>query len=96
MTWPSFAAAYAIVALVCLLLCRRKIKGRWWPLVRTLAIVTIMLCIFDGVAESRLLWRFSETLGLYVLDVPLENILITLATTMTSMFLFLLFDRPSS
>jgi hypothetical protein len=33
---------------------------------------------FADVAESRLLWSFPETLGLYVLDVPLENILITL------------------
>jgi len=92
MTWPSFSCVYAIVALACLLAYRIRLKGRRRPLARTLIAVTLMLCIFDGVAESRLLWIFPETLGIYVLDVPIENVLITLATVATSLLLFLIFD----
>jgi len=96
-TWPGFSFAYAVVALASLVLCKGRLKGRWQPAVRTVIGVTMMLCIFDGVAESRLLWRFPALLGIYALDVPLENIVITFATVVNSLVLFLLFDeRPSS
>jgi len=52
-----------------------------------------MLCIFDSVAEGRLLWQFPETLGIYILNVPVENILIVIASATNSLLLFLLFDE---
>lgn len=97
MSWPSFALAYAVVALLGLLLSRRRFRGHQLAAVRTLAGVTLLLCIFDGVAESRNLWVFPDPLRLYILNVPMENILITAATTMNSLLFFVLFDeRPRS
>ena len=97
MTWPSFSLLYAIVALAGLLLCRSRLRDGWRPIARSLAGATLMLCIFDGVAESRLLWQFPVTLGIYILNVPIENILIVIASATNSLLLFVLFDeRPLS
>src|SRR5437879_5716840 len=90
MTWPSFSFAYAAVALVCLVLCKGRVKGHWQPVVRTVIGVTMMLCIFDCVAEGRLLWRFPLVLWIYMLAVPLETIVVTFATVVNSLVLFLL------
>jgi lycopene cyclase domain-containing protein len=91
MTWPRFCLGYAIVALFCLWLCRGRLGGQRRLAARTLAAVTLMVSIFDGVAESRLIWSFPKTIGVYLLDVPIENILLIFASATNSLLFSLLF-----
>jgi len=97
MTWTSFCVYYAVAALALLFLATKRTSAKRRLALRTIGIATLMLCIFDGVAESRFIWTFPRTLGVYLLDVPLENVSVIFASAMHSLFFFLLFDdRPLS
>lgn len=96
MPWAELIYVYLAAMLVATALGRRLIGGAWWPYCRTLLFGTLILVLADAIAEERGLWTVPEPIGLFVLEVPLETVLLVLATLMNSLLLYLLVSRRRS
>ena len=90
-SWTNFSIGYAFVACAALLVIAVTCVESKRPILKTLTIAALMLCIFDEVAESRHVWRFPSTSGIYFLDVPIENVLIILGAVASSLLVLVLF-----
>lgn len=93
MPWMSLIVAYTAAALVATVLCRRLLAGQWWRYARTLLVGTVILLLGDAIAEERSLWVVPRSSGLYVLEIPIETVLIVASTLVNSLLLYLLVSR---
>ena len=96
MTWTSFTVAYASVALLAVILCRRLFRRRWGHLARTLIFCTLLLLLGDAIAEQRGLWLIPQPAGVVFIDLPVENLLVVVATLLNSLLPYLLLKDRSS
>ena len=90
MPWAELIYAYLAAMLAAIVLGRRLVGGAWWAYCRTLLFGTLILLLADALAEERGLWDVPEPVGLFVLEVPVETVLLVLATLMNSLLLYLL------
>jgi len=93
MPWMSLIVAYTAAALVATVLSRRLLAGQWWRFSRTLLVGTLLLLLGDAIAEERSLWTVPRPSGLYVLELPIETVLIVASTLVNSLLLYLLASK---
>lgn len=96
MTWTSFTLTYAALILCFTIMYRRLFAGAAMCLVRTLIFGTLLLLLGDALAEQRGLWLIPRPRGVYILDLPVENSIIVLATLLNSLVPYLILRRRSS
>jgi len=91
MMWTEFSFLYLAVNLVLLMVIKKSVRAQWRPLLRTLLFATLIMLVFDSLAEHRSFWEFPLLAGLHLFEVPVENMAITLGTVTNSLLLYLLF-----
>jgi hypothetical protein len=92
MNWTDFSFLYLLANLATLALVGRYGSGEWKAPLRALIFASLILLVFDALAEQRRFWWFPNLCGLQVFEVPVENIAITVGTVANSLTLYLLFD----
>lgn len=92
MNWTEFSFLYLAVNLAMLALVERFGAREWMPPLRTLLFASLVLLVFDALAEHRRFWWFPNLFGLQFFEVPVENVVITVGTVANSLILYLLFD----
>ena len=88
MTWTEFLASYTAAVLACLLLGRSLFAGAWSRVCRVLVFVTSVFFVANYIAEDRGFWHFSDTIGITVLGIPIENTIFTLTTAVLILLLY--------
>lgn len=89
MTWPTFLTIYCIAVLAILFFSKKLFFGKWIRLARSVIFVVAVFFISNYIAEDRQYWFFTLTLGPNVLDIPIENMIFTGATTVLVVNLYL-------
>jgi hypothetical protein len=89
MNWPDFILLYAALAAALALLFRRIFAGQWWRLSRVMAAAVSLGFFIDYPAEDRHIWRFAGTSRLYLLEVPVENLILMMASIIYILLIYL-------
>lgn len=92
MNWTEFSFVYLVANLAILAFVERSGAREWKPPLRALIFASLVLLVFDSLAEHRRFWWFPSLFGLQFFEVPVENIAITVGTVANSLILYLLFD----
>ena len=92
MSWTEFSFLYLLGNLAVLALVARYGSREWKPPLRALIFASLVLLVFDALAEHRRFWWFPNLLGIQFFEVPVENIAITAGTVANSLILYLFFD----
>jgi len=81
MTWTNFLHGYAIVTVLLAVFAHRKMGLNPRKVLRVASFTTAVFFLGDYIAEDRRLWVFSSPSSQTLLDVPVENIVFSAATT---------------
>lgn len=88
MTWTEFLVGYTIAVFTWLLFSRSLFAGAWLRVFRVLVFVTSVFFVANYIAEDRGFWHFSDTIGMEVLGIPIENTVFTLTTAVLILLLY--------
>jgi len=88
MEWSEFLLAYTATSIAAFLLSRRAFCGELLRLGRVLIFVISVFFIANYIAEDRGFWHFQKTMGLKILEIPIENIVFTGATALLIILLY--------
>lgn len=91
--WTDLIYPYLGAAVLATALAHRLLRGQWWRYTRALALTTLILLLGEAIAEERGLWTVTQPSGHYVLAVPIEAVLLVLATLVNSLLPYVWLEK---
>lgn len=89
MTWSEFLLLYTALAAMLLVVFHRLFAHNWWRLARVMALAGSMGFFVDYPAEDRSFWKFAGRSSFYVIEVPIENIILMVASVVYMLLIYL-------